>query len=104
MLARSSIISSRRLACTRKFIAPPAPWGTRSGEIPGHTAARSRTREENITMETQTQQGVATATDTRTTWTIDPTHSRIGFAVKHMMVTTVHGRFRGVRGTIRVDD
>lgn len=54
-------------------------------------------------METQTQQGVA-ASDRRTTWTIDPAHSTIAFSVKHMMFTTVHGRFGGVRDTIRVDD
>jgi polyisoprenoid-binding protein YceI len=55
-------------------------------------------------METHTRQDVATAGDTRTSWTIDPAHSTIGFAVKHMMVTTIHGRFGGVKGTIRVDD
>jgi polyisoprenoid-binding protein YceI len=27
-------------------------------------------------------------------WTLDPAHSQVEFAVKHMMVTTVHGRFR----------
>jgi polyisoprenoid-binding protein YceI len=56
------------------------------------------------TMETVTQQGATTAPDTRTTWAIDPAHSTIGFAIKHMMFTTVHGRFDGVRGTIRLDD
>jgi polyisoprenoid-binding protein YceI len=55
-------------------------------------------------METQTQQSMATPSDTRTIWTIDPAHSRIGFSVKHMMFTTVHGRFGGVNGTIRLDD
>ena len=29
-----------------------------------------------------------------TTWTLDPAHSQIEFAVKHMMVTTVRGQFR----------
>jgi polyisoprenoid-binding protein YceI len=28
------------------------------------------------------------------TWTLDPAHSQIEFAVKHMMVTTVRGQFR----------
>jgi polyisoprenoid-binding protein YceI len=55
-------------------------------------------------METQTRQGAATAPDTRTAWTIDPVHSTVGFSVRHMMITTVRGRFRGVGGTIRVDD
>lgn len=33
-------------------------------------------------------------------WIIDPAHSQVGFSVKHMMVTTVHGRFRSYRGQI----
>jgi polyisoprenoid-binding protein YceI len=42
-------------------------------------------------------------TDT-TTWEIDPTHSTIEFSVKHMMFTTVRGRFKDVQGTIEVDE
>jgi polyisoprenoid-binding protein YceI len=40
----------------------------------------------------------------KTTWQIDPTHSTIEFAVKHMMFTTVRGRFKEFRGTIRADE
>ena len=36
-------------------------------------------------------------------WEIDPSHSTIGFSIKHMMFATVHGRFGGFRGTIRFD-
>jgi polyisoprenoid-binding protein YceI len=39
-----------------------------------------------------------------TTWQIDPVHSTIEFAVKHMMFTTVRGRFKAFSGTIRIDD
>ena len=39
-----------------------------------------------------------------TTWQIDPTHSSVEFAVKHMMFTTVRGRFKDVKGTIEVDE
>ena len=39
-------------------------------------------------------------TETRTTWTIDPTHTTVEFAVKHMMITTVRGRFGQVEGSI----
>lgn len=43
-------------------------------------------------------------TNTETTrWDIDPTHSAVGFAVKHMMFTTVRGRFRDVKGIIELD-
>ena len=35
---------------------------------------------------------------------IDPVHSRVGFAVKHMVVNTVHGRFTDYSGTILFDD
>src|SRR5438105_1918215 len=38
-----------------------------------------------------------------TTWQIDPAHSLVEFAVKHMLFATVKGRFGGVHGTI-VDD
>ncbi|HEX6820169.1 MAG TPA: YceI family protein [Ktedonobacterales bacterium] len=37
-------------------------------------------------------------------WEIDPTHSTVEFTVKHMMVTTVKGRFKDVSGRIEVDD
>ena len=39
-----------------------------------------------------------------TTWQIDPAHSAVEFAVKHMMFTTVRGRFKDVKGTIEVDE
>ncbi len=33
------------------------------------------------------------------TWTIDPTHSEIGFSVRHLMVSKVKGRFGTFSGT-----
>jgi polyisoprenoid-binding protein YceI len=36
-------------------------------------------------------------------WNIDPNHSTATFAVKHMMVSTVHGSFSGVKGTVDYD-
>jgi len=42
----------------------------------------------------------ATLTPTRTAWTIDAAHSEVGFAVKHLMISTVRGRFAAVSGTI----
>lgn len=41
-------------------------------------------------------------TITQGTHTIDPTHSNVEFAVKHMMITTVKGRFGDVSGTVTV--
>lgn len=41
---------------------------------------------------------------TRTTWELDPAHTLIEFSTRHMMVTTVKGRFSGVRGTITIDE
>ncbi len=37
-------------------------------------------------------------------WTIDPSHSSLEFAVKHMMFTTAKGRFSGVKGEITIDN
>jgi polyisoprenoid-binding protein YceI len=40
----------------------------------------------------------------RTTWAIDPVHSSVEFAVRHLMITTVKGRFTDVQGTVVLDD
>jgi polyisoprenoid-binding protein YceI len=41
---------------------------------------------------------------TRTTWTLDASHSTVEFVAKHMMITTVKGRFADVTGTIVADE
>jgi len=46
----------------------------------------------------------APAAGTRTTWKIDPAHTTVEFSAKHMMITTVKGRFVDVEGTILADD
>ena len=38
------------------------------------------------------------------TWTLDPAHTVIEFSAKHMMFTTVKGRFGAFRGALRVDE
>ncbi len=48
-----------------------------------------------------TQQAAPT---TVTQWRLDPTHSNVEFAVKHMMITTVRGRFNEVDGTLQYDE
>lgn len=37
------------------------------------------------------------------TYTIDASHTRVGFAVTHMMVSTVRGEFGAVEGTVEFD-
>jgi polyisoprenoid-binding protein YceI len=39
-----------------------------------------------------------------TTWAIDPAHTHVEFAVKHLMISTVRGRFAGVSGTVITND
>src|ERR1700752_1888467 len=34
------------------------------------------------------------------TWSIDPVHSEVGFAARHMMVSKVRGRFRTFSGQL----
>jgi polyisoprenoid-binding protein YceI len=41
-----------------------------------------------------------TEAPTTTTWTFDPGHTTVEFRAKHMMVTTVKGRFTEVSGAI----
>ncbi|MGQ0647922.1 MAG: YceI family protein [Gemmatimonadaceae bacterium] len=38
------------------------------------------------------------------TWTIDPSHSTVGFSVKHLMISTVRGRFLSYNATITLDE
>ena len=40
----------------------------------------------------------------QTTWSIDAKHSEADFAIKHMAISTVHGSFRGVAGTVTLDE
>lgn len=44
-----------------------------------------------------------TATKAKTTWTIDPSHSEIGFKVKHLMISNVRGHFNDFEGSITSD-
>lgn len=37
-------------------------------------------------------------------WNLDTSHSRIGFAVKHMMISTVRGEFKAYSGTLELDE
>jgi polyisoprenoid-binding protein YceI len=37
-------------------------------------------------------------------WTLDPAHSQIEFAVKHMMISTVRGQFRDFTATVDFDE
>jgi len=46
----------------------------------------------------------APQTETRTVWSIDPSHTLVEFGVRHMMFTTVKGRFSGIQGTIVFDE
>jgi polyisoprenoid-binding protein YceI len=39
-----------------------------------------------------------------TTWEIDPAHTSVQFAVRHMMVSTVRGDFGKVTGTVAADE
>jgi polyisoprenoid-binding protein YceI len=39
-----------------------------------------------------------------TTWKIDPAHTNVEFSVRHLMITTVKGRFTDVTGTVKSHD
>jgi polyisoprenoid-binding protein YceI len=61
-------------------------------------------------MATQTPTGIRLTTEVPaevgkgTVWEIDPKHTLVEFSVRHMMFTTVKGRFTGVSGTIHCVD
>jgi polyisoprenoid-binding protein YceI len=39
-----------------------------------------------------------------TEWTLDGSHSRVGFSVSHMVVSSVSGRFKHVTGKVELDE
>jgi polyisoprenoid-binding protein YceI len=45
-----------------------------------------------------------TATQRTTQWQIDPAHTEVEFAVRHLMISTVKGRFGQVTGTLTFDE
>jgi polyisoprenoid-binding protein YceI len=50
---------------------------------------------------------ISTARTTRVptgTWSVDPTHSTIGFSVKHLGIATVRGQFEQFEGTLEIGD
>lgn len=46
----------------------------------------------------------ATTTQSRQAWTLDTAHSEIGFGVRHMMISTVRGKFTDFEGSIHLDE
>jgi len=38
------------------------------------------------------------------TWTVDPVHSTVGFAVKHLGIATVRGKFDEFEGTLEIGE
>ena len=38
------------------------------------------------------------------TWAVDPSHSTVGFSVKHLGIATVRGRFEEFEGTLEIGD
>jgi polyisoprenoid-binding protein YceI len=36
------------------------------------------------------------------TWTVDPSHSTVGFVARHLMITKVRGRFTDFSGTLEI--
>jgi polyisoprenoid-binding protein YceI len=41
---------------------------------------------------------------TKTLWNLDPSHTQVSFAAKHMMVSTVRGHFGEVTGQVALDE
>src|SRR5262245_14275992 len=55
------------------------------------------------TMTTATLTPTVSTAATREIWSIDPSHTQVGFAVKHLMISNVKGRFRKVSGSVQFD-
>jgi polyisoprenoid-binding protein YceI len=46
----------------------------------------------------------AAASTTQTEWSVDPTHTHVGFSVPHMVVSEVEGEFRTFTGKVLLDE
>ena len=46
---------------------------------------------------------IGTAAQALDTYKVDPAHSSVNFSIEHMVINTVHGRFRQFEGSITVD-
>jgi polyisoprenoid-binding protein YceI len=44
-----------------------------------------------------------TAIPTAEIWALDPSHTQVGFAARHLMIANVKGRFTDVKGSITLD-
>lgn len=41
---------------------------------------------------------------TKTKWTLDPTHSELGFKIRHLMISNVSGSFKNFSAEVETDD
>jgi polyisoprenoid-binding protein YceI len=57
-----------------------------------------------MTLATPNAPAHATDAPSASPWAIDPAHTDILFSAKHMMVTTVRGKFHEVEGTLVLDE
>jgi polyisoprenoid-binding protein YceI len=46
----------------------------------------------------------AAALAATSTWNVDPSHSQVGFTVRHLVISNVRGEFEKYKGTVVVDD
>jgi polyisoprenoid-binding protein YceI len=53
---------------------------------------------------TTTATATSTSAPALTNWKIDPAHSQAEFAIRHLMISTVKGRFGVVNGTVVTDE
>jgi polyisoprenoid-binding protein YceI len=54
-------------------------------------------------MDEETAMTTSSTATAITTWKLDPAHSSVEFSVKHMMMTTVRGRFKEIEAILRGD-
>jgi polyisoprenoid-binding protein YceI len=55
-------------------------------------------------MDTDMSTSTSTTAIPTGTWSVDPAHSKVGFAVKHMGIATVRGEFTEFEGTLEIGE
>src|ERR1700681_4824241 len=89
--------STRVSICTSVLTGPRSGYVLRFSKQKRTIVRHLETR--RYPMSTATTQPIATGT-----WAIDKVHSHVGFAVKHMVVSTFRGRFEDYDGTLTVGE
>jgi polyisoprenoid-binding protein YceI len=81
-----------------------AKWRERKAEWMAADASQEESGTKMVREEEKKMTAVMPTTGSKTVWAIDPAHTDVEFAVRHMMLSNVKGHFSGLSGAIQFDE